>query len=60
MVLLLPVHRKKLYKVTIMRHIPSGIMVVTGGHCSEKFLGEYELPYDLQQHAHVGRLLGWS
>lgn len=52
--------KKKLYKVTIMRHIPSDIMVVTGGDCSEKFLGEDELPYNLQQHGHVGRLLGWS
>lgn len=52
--------KKTLYKVTIARHIPSGIMVVTGGDCSEKFLGEDELPYNLQQHEHVGRLLGWS
>jgi len=52
--------KKKLYKVTIARHIPSGIMVVTGGDCSEKFLGEDELPYNLQQHEHVGRLLGWA
>ena len=52
--------KKKLYKVTIARHVPSDIMVVTGGDCSEKFLGEDELPYNLQQHAHVGRLLGWS
>ncbi len=51
---------KKLYKVTIARHTLSGIMVVTGGDCSEKFLGEDELPYNLQQHEHVGRLLGWA
>lgn len=52
--------KKKLYKVTIARHTLSGIMVVTGGDCSEKFLGEDELPYNLEQHEHVGRLLGWS
>ena len=51
---------KKLYKVTIARHTLSGIMVVTGGDCSEKFLGEDELPYNLEQHEHVGRLLGWA
>lgn len=52
--------RKTLYKVTIARHTLSGIMVVTGGDCSEKFLGEDELPYNLEQHEHVGRLLGWA
>lgn len=52
--------KKKLYKVTIARHTLSGIMVVTGGDCSEKFLGEHELPYNLEQHEHVGRLLGWA
>ena len=52
--------RKTLYKVTIARHTLSDIMVVTGGDCSEKFLGEDELPYNLEQHEHVGRLLGWA
>jgi len=52
--------KKTLYKVTIARHTLSDIMVVTGGDCSEKFLGEDELPYNLEQHEHVGRLLGWA
>ena len=52
--------KKTLYKVTIARHTLSGIMVITGGDCSEKFLGEDELPYNLEQHEHVGRLLGWA
>ena len=48
---------KQLVKIMIARHIPSGILVATGGDCSKKMLGLTEVDEGTANLA-VGQLLG--
>jgi len=59
--------KKGLENVTIMRHIPSGILVAVGGNCAAHMVGESRLDELIDfklngrsQYDVVGQMLGWS